>query len=218
MKTYSLKVELLSPALVGSGEGYGAIIDSDVVFDEVGLPYIPAKRIKGCLLDSAREVKEMFEKAGISFDIFFPRVFGDQGAAGSAPVYFSNLYIESYRENKAWLEYYLTEGKYKQILSKDSILETFTEIRQQTRITDDGVASEHSLRSSRVIKKGVIFVGDVTAEDDSGEVIDTLALAVLNFRSFGTARNRGFGEIRCFLMDGVNEISVQKKLEDLCTS
>jgi CRISPR/Cas system CMR subunit Cmr4 (Cas7 group RAMP superfamily) len=61
MKTYTLKLTLLSPCLIGSGEGFGAVIDSDIVFDEFGIPYIPAKRIKGCLRDSAIEVCEMFK-------------------------------------------------------------------------------------------------------------------------------------------------------------
>ena len=42
-----ITIKLLSDALINSGEGFGAIIDSDVVFDDIGLPYIPAKRIKG---------------------------------------------------------------------------------------------------------------------------------------------------------------------------
>ena len=70
MEEYTLKVKLVSPALTASGEGFGAIIDTDIVFDETGLPYIPAKRIKGCLLDSASEVEEMFSKSEITCPLF----------------------------------------------------------------------------------------------------------------------------------------------------
>jgi len=216
MKTYTLKIKLLSPALLGSGEGYGAIIDSDIVFDEIGLPYIPAKRIKGCLLDSIKEVEEMFKTSCISFNISIVKVFGKRGAVSSAPVFFPNLNIEDYKDNKAWLEYYLASDKYRNFLSKEAILETFTEIRQQTRIDDDGVASEGSLRSNRVIRKDIVFTGDITIEADDNEITDTLALSCMNFRNFGTSRNRGFGEIHCSLMDGTDEISIQKKLEGLC--
>lgn len=219
MKTYHLKLELLSPALAGSGEGYGAIIDSDIVFDDIGIPYIPAKRIKGCLLDSANEVKDMFTSAGIGFNLPISNIFGDIGTEHSAPVYFSNLTIENYDQNKAWLKYYLKMGKYKNILSKENILECFTEIRQQTRIDEtDGVAFEGSLRTSRLIRKGWTFTGEVVVEHPDQNILETLALACMNFRRFGTSRNRGFGEVRCTLLDGGNEISIQSRLEELCTN
>ena len=51
MMNHKINVKLKSDALIGSGEGFGAIIDTDVVFDEVGIPYIPGRRIKGCLKD-----------------------------------------------------------------------------------------------------------------------------------------------------------------------
>ena len=218
MKTFNLKIKLLSPSLVGSGEGYGATIDSDIIFDEIGLPYVPAKRIKGCLLDSANEINEMFGRAGVDFTLPVTEVFGEAGTGNTAPVCFSNLFIEEYRENKAWLEYYLTIEKYRSILSKNSILETFAEIRQQTRISDDGVAFDGSLRTSRLMRKGLPFIGDVSVEDNDGKIREVLVFACMNFRNFGTSRNRGFGEIKCSLMDGSHEISVQERLEDLCIS
>ena len=107
---YTLKLELLSPALVGSGQGFGTVIDTDIVFDEAGIPFIPAKRIKGCLLDAFKEVKDM---SGISeiFNIQCEDIFGKIGSEKSAPVYFSNLVIENYETNKAWLQYYLSNKK-----------------------------------------------------------------------------------------------------------
>lgn len=218
MKSYHIKLKLLSPALAGSGEGYGAIIDMDVVVDDIGIPYIPAKRIKGCLLDSIKEIKDMFELADIAFDLRIGEVFGKEGAKHSAPVYFSDLMIEDYTENRMWLEYFLNNKNYQSIISKDAILETFTEIRQQTRIDEeDGVAFEGSLRTIRLIKKDVIFTGEVFIEDPNQPVLETLSLACMNLRQFGTSRNRGFGEIQCDF-SGSNEISIQKRLEELCTS
>ena len=34
------------------------MVDMDVVYDENGLPYIPAKRIKGCIREAALEMME----------------------------------------------------------------------------------------------------------------------------------------------------------------
>lgn len=217
MKKYILKLELLSPAIIGSGQGFGAVIDTDIVFDEVGIPYIPAKRIKGCLLDSLNAVCDMFKCAGIKdSDIQVNKIFGKKGNQSSAPVYFSNLFIENYHENKAWLEYYLASKKYNNILSKDSILGTFTEIRQQTAVAEDGVAHDNSLRTSRVARKGLVFYGDVFIEDEHLSVIEHISLGCMNFRYMGTQRNRGFGNVRCLLLDGDKKISIQNKLEELC--
>ena len=216
MKTYQLKLKLLSPTLIGSGEGFGALIDTDIVFDDAGIPFVPSKRIKGCLLDSATEVKEIFNDL-IDFPMDIETTFGKKGGdSKSGAVYFSNLTVADYKNNKAWLDYYLKNKKYPDILSRERILETFTEIRQQTAI-ESGVAKDGSLRTIRVIKKGFEFYGDIHIEKESETILDTLMLACLNFRFMGTKRNRGFGEIHCSLLENGKELPIPKKLEELCT-
>ena len=220
MEEYIIKVKLDSPALTASGEGFGAIIDTDIVFDETGLPYIPAKRIKGCLLDSALEVEYMFKKLEITCPFCIKKTFGVVGTKTSVPVYISNLYIKDYAKSKEWLNYFLEPDDYKAVLSKDKILETFTHIRRQTAIGDKGVAREHSLRTARVINKGTCFFGNIKTaiKDGDEEIVKTLAIACLNFRRMGTMRNRGFGEIKCSLRDKKTgeKISITDKLEVLC--
>ena len=50
-----IKIKLLSDLCTCSGETYNSIVDMDVVYDENGIPYIPAKRIKGCIREAALE-------------------------------------------------------------------------------------------------------------------------------------------------------------------
>ncbi|MBI4854565.1 MAG: CRISPR-associated protein [Acidobacteria bacterium] len=217
MKNYILQLELLSPTLVGSGIGYGTNIDSDVVFDDSGIPFIPAKRIKGCLLDSIREVETLFSIADIEkSEIQIKQAFGKTGDENSALIYFSNLYIKDYEQNRAWLRYFLKSKNYKNIVTNEQILKTFTEIRQQTKIDNGGVAYEHSLRTIRVLNKGLTFYGNVEIRTDQEQITNTLLLACLNFRRFGTKRNRGFGEVKCLLFESGEVLSINKKLESLC--
>lgn len=221
MKSYLLQLELLSPTLVGSGIGYGANIDSDIVFDDSGIPFIPAKRIKGCLLDAIREVETMFSIAKIEkSEIQINKAFGKVGDESSGFIYFSNLYIKDYEQTKAWLKYFLKAKDYKDIVTIERVLKTFTEIRQQTKIDNEGVAYEHSLRTIRVLNKGLTFYGNIEVktdqETDQEQIINTLLLACLNFRRFGTKRNRGFGEVRCLLFEADEVLSINKKLEKLC--
>ena len=51
-----LKITLLSDLCVGNGESIGNAVDADVCMDRVGLPYIPARRLKGCLKQAALEL------------------------------------------------------------------------------------------------------------------------------------------------------------------
>jgi len=202
---YYLKLTLKSPSIISSGEGFGTILDIDVVFDEAGIPYIPAKRIKGCLLDSVLEIQEMFELSKIN-NIKLPveKIFGKKGVNKRPLVCFSNLYIKDYYNVKQWLLYYLKTNKYQRILSKESILETFTETRQQTSIDiETGASKKHSLRTFRLIKANTQFYGELFIEDDNDNkmVINTIALACMNFRNMGVRRNRGFGEVHCSLFN-----------------
>ncbi len=222
--TYKLIIELKSDTLIGSGEGYGAIVDSDVVFDSLGLPYIPVKRIKGMVRESAEEVEEMCRLSGLN--LFSPKqvemLFGKPGNEKSAPVYFYDLYIVNYEDNYQWLEYFTSTAPFNNLFSRDTILNSVTNLRKQTSIEEEGVqkgvAKAHSLRTARVLNQGLVFEGkiEITSSDQNDERL--LSIACANFRNMGTKRNRGFGEIQCKL---VREVDLSQKyvqeLEAICT-
>jgi CRISPR-associated protein Csx10 len=226
MKTYTLELILKSSCLIGSGEGFGTLIDSDVVFDEIGIPYIPAKRIKGCLRDSAIEVCEMFDLANINlfgqsaqktknpFEIV-DFIFGKTGNAQPAQVYFSNLTIENYSDAIQWLKYFMDEDN--EIINKNAIINQFAEIRQQTSIDYEiGSAKEHSLRTIRVVKKGFLFKGTIDVVEEIESVPKILYFACSNLKRIGTKRNRGFGKVECKLYENSTEINFLNELERLC--
>lgn len=243
MTTLKLEVTLRSPALIGSGEGFGAVIDTDVVFDDIGIPYIPAKRIKGCLKEAAENVKEMFQQSDIPFgesiEAAIDEIFGQQGAQ-SGKVHFPNLTIDAYSANRDWLTH--LQDTYPGMISQEIILDSFCELRQQTAIENKGegrgVAKDTSLRTSRVLRKDLRFSGtdEHQAEEDSVEALsfsgdldlqseepgvkETLALACYQLRHIGTKRNRGFGNVTCTLLDTSTKTEVldSKALEELCTA
>lgn len=231
MKTYTIEIRLISDALIGSGEGFGSLIDTDVVFDGLGIPYIPARRIKGCLRDAAQEVCGMLGNAGIASFIDLKKetgsdgaqlfsivedTFGRRGHVAAAPVFFSNLTIEEYEANTRWLQY-LCE-KYPNVMSQDNILSAYGCIRRQTRINGRGVADAHSLRTIRAVKKNTLFKGEVRVDTENDGAEKLLALACANLHCLGTKRNRGFGEVECRLLNGTAEVSVTilNELEALC--
>lgn len=223
MTRLTLEVKLETPSLIGSGTGYGSLIDTDIVFDEYGIPYIPAKRIKGCLRDSAIELCEYFEQANVNlFDLskegedfnIVIKTFGKAGSDRPAGVYFNNLFINEYDEATKWLSYLMNRNK---IICRDSVIDYFTEIRQQTAIDkENGVAKEHSLRTIRVIKGGFTFGGNIDLREDDPEIIKLLCYAAKNLKHLGTKRTRGFGFVECKLFEDNKELDFLNELEELC--
>lgn len=221
MKSLKLQIELVTPCIIGSGTGYGSLIDTDIVFDEVGLPLIPSKRIKGCLRDSALDLIEAFKCAGISlFDnSHINRAFGAPGQKEPAEVYFSNLAIEGYEEANRYLKELFAKENEGLIVNRETVLSYFTEVRQQTAIEkENGVAKEHSLRTMRVLKKGLTFSGNIDLVNEDSEIEKVLFFASRNLRHIGTNRTRGFGFINCKLIDihKNKELDYLHELEALC--
>ncbi len=200
MQKYKIQLELTSPCLPGAGEGWGSIIDTDLVFDSFGLPYFPARRLKGALKESAIEVVEIMQYADISYfnqDIV-KYVFGIPGDIKGGKVHFSNLYLPQYDKVSAWCRWALQE--YNNILSPEVIISVLTEIRQQTSINKNGIAEDYSLRTMRALKAGMFFEGEVYFLNKDDEVTDLMALSCENLRRIGTMRNRGFGSVNCALL------------------
>lgn len=68
-----IKIELLSDMCVSDGSIYNSSIDIDICHDSYGLPYIPAKRLKGCIRECALELKDW------GYDIDIDNLFGKEG-------------------------------------------------------------------------------------------------------------------------------------------
>ena len=53
-----LRITLRSDLCAGSGESFGNSVDTDICISDAGLPYIPARRLKGCLRAEAVQLKQ----------------------------------------------------------------------------------------------------------------------------------------------------------------
>jgi RAMP superfamily len=161
------------------------------------------------------EVLEIFDLSGIQLilhkDIY--ALFGIAGRAESGELSFSNAYIEKHNLNRQWVEW--LESTHKSIFSKDTVLNTFTSIRRQTAIGEKGIKKEHSLRTSRVLNRGLKFSSRIEASENiENKQIEFLSFAARNLRHIGTNRNRGFGLVSCSL-SGTQVPNYEKSLEKL---
>ena len=196
-----IKIEIKSSLLLGSAEGLGAIIDTDIVFDDYGLPVFPGRRLKGLLRESAVEIKEM---AGMAKLPDLAELFGEESKNDSSMIV-DDLHPESYDDLKKWLEWAFSN--HGSVVSRAKIKESLTELRNQTAVTDQGIVQENSLRTSRALQEGIVFEGYITLKSGDDADKKLLAFACSNLRRAGTMRNRGFGEIKCGLLNDEKDLT-----------
>ena len=207
MKTLKIKITNTSPLMLSSGDGEGTLIDSDVVWDNMGLPYFPARRLRGLLRESALESIEMMEMSGLINKISVSGVdslFGKPGEEGKIRIY--DLFLESYEAIQDWMGWLQKEGK-NDFFSSEKIKNAITQIRQQTAINREGIALDNSLRTSRALNKGFTFSGNLFVLAEEEKHTNLLSLACRNLRRAGLNRNRGFGEIEVKLFDWEKELT-----------
>ena len=160
-----LRIDLLSDLCSGSGDTYNSSIDTDIVYDDFGLPYIPAKRIKGCIRESLLEL--------IEFGVFDQRMmidlFGNADKESSFSL--SDARLEHYSD-------YVHDLKIKGE-NRQFVLDLFTYSRTQTAIDHEtGTAKEDYLRTKRVLKRGLTFKALLSFNSDlTEEQIDAFTKA-----------------------------------------
>ena len=188
-QTYKMQIQLLSDTLIGAAEGFGAIIDKDSFFDEVGLPIIPGKRVKGVLREQAELLEESEHLESVE------KLFGRAGLTDKNTEYLSvsSFTISEYEANKTYLNYLIQQNK----ISRSEVIDYFTTIRMMTKIDSDGIAADTSLRTIRVLKKGLVFSGELRFDHSQKSVIEQIISLT---RRIGSMRNRGFGHIQCKLV------------------
>ena len=209
MAAYTIKIKFVSDVLIGVGEGYGTIIDSDCVFDELGLPYIPSKRLKGVLLESGQMLNEVFKGIGLSA-IPLSEIFGTVGGV-EGNLKLNNFYLEQYDDLVEWLRY--LSDRHPNVINKQRIINIYSSLRYSTALDENtGIAKEHSLRVERVINRGNIFTGNVEFDEKYERDV---ALICMNVRRIGTKRNRGLGEVEIKLLKDGNEIVKPEELSEV---
>jgi len=185
-----IQIELLSDASFSRGEGTAGIVDVEVEHDELGLPFIGGKTLRGLLHDSWLSMQNWFQELSPSAD----RIFGtDADFDEHSILRIGDAIVDS--ETRKWVE--VAEYRKNHPLCPKMVLEALTDIRQQTseeRTT--GAPAETTLRSIRVIIHGLklqsplYWLAEPTEED-----FRCLSLALLATRHAGLGRNRGRGHI-----------------------
>ena len=218
MAEFKVTIEVLSPIHLGSGQA-DVTVDSEIIHDALGFPYFPAKRFKGLLHESAVEIYEMFELAGMDTkkiskpEKIFHRESDEKGNVSKTQLIVPNFFIKPLEEyQKFCAEWQLLQSTYQKIFKPSDIRDAYTSLRYQTQL-ENGIAAKGSLRNLRVLNAGVKFFGAVTLIEGTNCDKNLLALAIRNLTSAGMKRNRGFGRIKCSAKfeDGLTDSDVIEK-------
>ncbi len=199
-----IKMKLLSDALAGSGETFTGTVDRDIAFDERGLPFIPAKRIRGILRESMGEL----EFLGLVEPGTTQALFGMPGNSDSSPFRIYDGKIENADKLTIFLDRIQSEAKLSVFFAPRFILEHFSYLRTQTSV-ENGVAKENTLRISRVLKKKETFFFDTECPPKYKTALEATCAAT---RTFGSSRNRGLGAIRLVCEETPENTATTKKV------
>lgn len=191
----TFRITLKSDLCVASGYSFAGVIDTDAVFDEFGIPYIPARRIKGCL----REAAELIEIKEID------RMFGRSGDNHPGSLYISDAMIENYEEVKKECQTAMATGA----ITREEIADAFSYVRGQTKIDEQsGIKADNTLRYIRVVKQkspiengNMVFLSEIRFDDDQKDDLENAAKALKNI---GMNRNRGLGSVHCEFIEAKN--------------
>ena len=200
MDIIKVTIHLKSPLQLSSGAA-DVNVDTDVILDEWGLPFIPAKRFRGVLYESALEMVELKEYLnetdGALSRKVLEEVFNRGNEESEVRISFEDFRIKGYQQIIKDLE--VLSHMYGDVVGYNQIRNAFTSVRYQTAIDEKkGIAKDGSLRNMRVVDNtSFAFEGDIHIEQGTREHKQLLAVALENLTAIGFKRNRGFGRIDC---------------------
>ena len=210
MKRYRIQIKCLEDIMPGNGESVPGIIDNDILMDEYGLPYMHAKTFKGHL----REQMSLLQYNGAYTDIKIDTLLGgsniDASATGKIKV--SGIHVSE--QVRAAISAAIRKGE----VTREEIINSLTVIRQFTRINEDGVADNGSLRTVRMAAAGLSFETFIFTEGLTQEEYHFINDAVRGIQHIGTYKSKGKGTVQCLVIDDysgeVNRMSASCQQEE----
>ncbi|MDO4272600.1 MAG: RAMP superfamily CRISPR-associated protein [Eubacteriales bacterium] len=203
MKKWNLKIKLKSDLCTATGENAPGITNIKTAMEN-GIPYIPAKRIKGCLVNEGKEMRDN----GLIDQSVLEGVFGKTGAARAEGIFISDAHLCSVPgylfedENQIDIDDYKLfqmEVQRCESAEKEYFEGFFTRMRTHTAMdSETGAVKNHSLRTIQVVPAGFHFVCSLVGELNQKEE-DLLLDCVKGLRHMGMGITRGLGEVQCEL-------------------
>lgn len=198
-----LKISLKSDATFANGDSVPGFIDTEIEYDtRTGIPFIRGKTLKGLLSENCTNLLFLLEKNPPRSEKWNTAAISLFGKPGSDLSSQAHIHIGNATLSKKLKEVITTDvirGK----LNWQDVLNSMTAIRKQTSVDAvTEVAAKGSLRSSRVLIRGLDLWADlVITRDLSEDAKGLLAACIKTLHRGGSGRNRGLGRIDVRLYD-----------------
>lgn len=179
-----IKVHFFSPWHCGSGLSAGADVDSLVIKDIYGLPFIPGKTIKGLIREAVEDYVSL-KRIDIDLIEAFGKEVSTDDFAPSGKLFFTNAEL-SLKESQSIIsnhvEEYLYNNKVATAIDKNS-----------------GSTQEHSLRTIETTVPCDLYATILHVDEPLAEIIEP---AIGFIKRMGTGRNRGLGRCKFTIEKG----------------
>ena len=187
-----IQMKLLSDTIFGNGRSLPGEEDISVLADENGFPYYKGGTFKGIFREELSQYLALTggDESTLTSLLGFP---GDDESESSEKLVFSVFVISDPVKTVVLDE--IGTG------NPDAVLNAFTSMRVFTKIGDDGIAANGSLRTARCVNKNIVFISEILCRPEDEDIVaDVLGL----IKSVGSMRNRGFGMVRISGVNGGN--------------
>ncbi len=191
----TLQLELRSDLCVGTGKHYAAVIDLDTALDAYGIPFIPAKRLKGCMREIAEQILGLKQTE-------LNALFGENGSGTPGSLRITNAKIKGYDNQLDEIKAAIQSGA----VSANDITTLFCSVRAETALEND-TAKDGTLRFTRVVNRlsplsdeaaPLTFYAEMEFDEEDLPVVTNICKGLKNI---GYKRNRGLGYVHCSLSD-----------------
>ena len=195
MSTYLLTFTLLRDGTFGSGDGVAGLVDREVAYDDLGLPYLRGRTLKGMLSEEADNLLYLPHLARAVWLTARQELFGfsERHASQKGVVHFGRAQLPGPVRKTVRLSLSSKENT----LHPQDILAAMTGLRRQTAVSPNGIPRDGSLRTMRVVLRQTPFVAHLRCRRSLTTHEEALLVAtVLAWRRAGTGRNRGRGHLQ----------------------
>ncbi|WP_320956051.1 RAMP superfamily CRISPR-associated protein [Enterocloster asparagiformis] len=212
MKRWWLEITLKSDLCAATGDSEQAVTNMKTALEH-GLPIIPAKRLKGCLLNEGKEIVSN----GFAAQSELADLFGRPGASHPARLHIGDAHIyripgfllgKERADGDVVFENY--EKELRELirhpeLSEDLAERLLTRLRTRTAIDKElKTAQKTTLRTMQVVPRGIVFRSLLELSDAQGQTPpQLLKWCVKALRHVGLGITRGYGEVSCTLTEYV---------------
>lgn len=198
MPDYTLEITLLSDTAFSMGAGVSGLLDSEIQHDDLGLPTLSGRAIKGLLTNACSEILDALGQSKLDpWGITARKLFGVHGEMLDAH---GNLSVGDAAVAPD-LQAYLASSNSSSV-SRQEIIESLTDIRRQTAMNEYGAPQDETLRAIRVLLRNLKLYAPVHfANNLINDEKALFAACLMGIKRAGLGRNRGKGKLKFELTD-----------------